>query len=229
MAAKLPSTQSHLDIADVEQDLVLLKNGNLALVMETSSLNFELLAEDEQEARIVAFASLLNSVSYPMQIVIRTERKDMNDYIDRLIAQREQTPSATFRRQMEIYIKFIQNLTFKTDILQKRFFVVITSNFTMASSKKSLFGGILGKKEKPTDARDNITRAQDYLYPKRDSLIKQFQKMGIRAVQLKNDQLVQLFYEIYDPDKVGVKRVELSDSYTNDVVASRKALIDELG
>lgn len=218
-ANSAPTTQSHLDIKDVVEDMVVLRNGNLALVLETSSLNFELLAEEEQDARIISFATLLNALDFPLQIVVRTERADLNDYLERLVVQRDQHVSPALKRQLEIYIKFIKNLTTKVDILNKRFFVVITTNFSVASQNNSLLGPLLGSK--PKTVTPNIQRAQDYLHPKRNFLVKQFQKIGIKAVQLNNDQLIQLYYDIYDPDKVGVGDVDLTESgYTAGLVGA---------
>jgi type IV secretory pathway VirB4 component len=232
MAESLPSTQSHLEIVDIKDDLLLMRNGNISLILETSSLNFELLAEEEQDARIVAFAALLNSLTFPVQIVVRTERADVNEYIDKLIASRDQHQSKALRKQMEIYIKFIRNLTVKTEVLNKRFFMVLTTNFSIATANTSLLGSIFGSKQETVSPAINLPKAKDYLFPKRDFMIKQFQRIGLKAVQLNNDQLTQLFYDIYDPDKVGVKRVELAKGeYTAELVesqADRGALIDSV-
>lgn len=230
MAENLPSTQSHLEIQDIRDDLVLLKNGNIAMVLETNSLNFELLAEDEQDARILSFSSLLNSLNFPIEIVIRTERADVNDYLERLVKQREMNTSKALRKQMEIYIKFVQNLTVKTEVLNKRFFIVVTTYFTPMTANSSLIGNLVGGNKPKIDVYKNLQKGKDYLFPKREFLIKQFQKMGLKAVQLNSDELIQLFYDIYDPDKVGVKRVALDESdYTAGFVEPLTAnLVDEI-
>lgn len=79
--AKTPSTQEHLNIEDIVDNLLVLKNGVVSLVLETSALNFDLLSEEEQDARILAFAYLLNGVDYPIQISVRTVRTDVSDYV----------------------------------------------------------------------------------------------------------------------------------------------------
>ncbi len=227
--AKLPSTQSHLDIYDIRDNLLVLKNGNMSMIMETSSLNFELFAEEEQDARIVAFAALLNSLKFKIQIVIRTERARVDDYIEKLVQQRDQHTSKALQKQMDIYIRFVQNLTNKTEVLNKRFLVIVTTAFPLSSGNKSLFG-IFSSKPKKVSVYRNLEKAKDYLYPKREFLYKQFKKMGIDAVQLNNDQLIQLFYDIYDPDKVGIKRINLkqSDYTTGMVEPATSDLVDEL-
>lgn len=215
---KLPSTQSHLDIEDIQSDLVLLKNGNIALVLETNSLNFELLAEEEQDARILSFAALLNALTFSIQIVIRTERTDVGAYLLKLGDAKQAQASPALQKQIDIYMRFIQNLTTKTEVLKKRFFVVVTTNFASITTNQGFLGPLLGKPAKPP-MELSMKRATDYLYPKRDFLIKQFKTMGLTARQLKNSELIQLYYEIYDPDKVGVQRVALDEpGYTTGIV-----------
>jgi hypothetical protein len=130
---------------------------------------------------------------------------------------------------MEIYIKFVRNLITKSDILNKRFFLVIRYRGSVAKKSKSLLGGLVGGSSK-SSKKVNLKKAKDYLYPKRNFLLKQLKKMGLKAVQLNNDQLIQLYYEIYDPDRVGIKKAELSESdYTTGMVGQRKGkLVDDL-
>lgn len=205
------STQAHLPIEDIRDDLVIMKNGNVSLVMETTALNFELLSEREQDAKILNFAGLLNSLQFQMQIVIVTERTDMSIYIDRLRAYREQQISNALRRQIDIYIKFINNLTFNTEVLDKRFFVVIPE-VVAEVQRTSMLKQVFGKPVKITNLRSILEKAKAKVYPKRDHLMKQFKKMGITAKQMNNEDLIRLYYSMYDPDKAGTSKLELNPS-----------------
>jgi len=229
MASNLPSTQSHLDIEDIREDLVLLKNGNLSMVLESSSLNFELLAPEEQDVRILAFSSLLNALDFKVQIVIRTERTDMNDYLEKLVSQRDKSTSVALRKQMEIYMRFIQNLTVKTDILNKRFLIVVSTTFILPKSTPSVTDLIMGKGQQ-VDVYKNLERAHEFLNPKKDFMIKQFANMGLKLRPLQTEELIQLYYDIYDPDKVDVKRVEIEDGeFTSSMVAPlRGSVVDDV-
>jgi hypothetical protein len=227
--SNLASTQSHLDIEDIKDNLVILKDKNVAMVMESNALNFELLSEEEQEVRILEFSSLLNSLKFNIQIVIRTERARLDDYLNRLNELHNGQTSPALKKQMEIYIKFVQNLTTKTEVLKKRFFIVIKTPFVdVKSTTKSLLPFIGSKEDK--DVRVDIEKAKDYLNPKRDFLFKQFSKMSLKLRQLRNNELLQLYYDIYDPDKVGVRRVQIDESdYTTGVVETMSNdLIDEV-
>ena len=221
--AKRASTQQHLDIEDIRNDLAIRKNGNVALVLETSALNFDLLAEEEQDAKILSFAGLVNSLTFPIQIVVHTERTDVTNYIDKLQEVQSKQISPALVKQIEIYVRFIKNLTINNEVLDKRFFVVIPAMLgavEKTSVLKSLFGG-------ETTYNINIdkvlSKAQLELYPKRDHLIRMFKKMGLTAQQLNTDDLIRLYYSMYDPDKIGSSRVGLqSADYTASMVTPLK-------
>ncbi len=212
------STQEHLEIEDIRDDLVILKNGNVSLVLETTALNFELLSEKEQDGKILSFAGLMNSLNFQMQIVIRTERTDLSEYIEKLHLYRQQQISNALRRQIDIYIKFINNLTFNTEVLDKRFFVVIPEVVTEVQ-RTSFVKQLFGKKIKITNIKSILERVKPKIYPKRDHLIKQFKRMNIVARQLTRDELIRVYYSMYDPDKAGLSKLELSPSdFTSSIV-----------
>jgi len=216
--AKTPSTQEHLNIEAIVDDLVVLKNGVAALIMETSALNFDLLSEEEQDARIIAFANLLNGVDYPVQMSIRTVRTDVSEYIKKLGEYKNRQISKALAKQMEIYIQFIKNLTTKSEILDKRFFVTIPYRSLLVSDP-GLIKKLLGAKPEVTNVDKIIERAKIELYPKRDNISRLFKKMGITATQMTNNDLLMLFYEVYDPDKIGYQRIGLNiRDYTSGIV-----------
>lgn len=208
--AKKISTQEHLDIEDIKDDLVLLKNGKVSLVLETTSLNFDLLDSREKDAKIYSFASFLNSIRFPVQIVIRTQRTDIAKYLALLDSYKKKAVSEPIARQVSIYQDFINNLTEATEILDKRFFAVIPSTrvpVVTTSWVKQLFG----KSERILNVSEIINKAKEELYPKRDSMIKQFGNMGVAARQLTNDELIKLYYSVYEPDKTGLDVLNLRE------------------
>ncbi len=211
LGPKEKSTQDHLDIEDIKDDLAICKNGQVSLVLETTAVNFDLLSEREQEAKILAFAQLLNSLNFYMQILVRTERTDVTRYIEALVTQRNKQSNTALQRQMDIYIEFIKNLTVNNEVLDKRFFVVISS---MASSviKTNPFKQLFGKEERIININPILERAKGTLYPRRDHIIKQLQKMNIFARQLTTDELIKLFYSSYNPDTPGLQKLQIKSS-----------------
>jgi len=213
-AAKM-STQEHLEIEDIRDDLVLLKDGRVSLVIETGAVNFDLLSEDEQDSRIKMFAGMLNSLNFQMQVVILTERSDLTSYVEKLTRFKEQQTSKPLVRQIEIYLQFIKNLTYNREVLDKRFFIIIPE-VSAEVQRTSIVKQIFGKRIQITNRKAIFEKAKINLYPKRDHVFKQFKKMGIETWQLNNDQLVRLYYSMYDPDKIGSKNLELvTTKYTS--------------
>jgi len=216
--ARQSSTQSHLDIDDIRENLVVLKSGKVSLVLETSSLNFELLADREQDVRIITFAGLLNSLHFPIQIVIRTQRKDVSKYKELLAAYRNRVNSAGIKQQLQIYEDFISNLTQNSVILDKRFYAIIPTVLA-TSYKTGTVRQFFGKPAQVYDQDVVVKKALLELSPKRDHLIKQFSNMGLSAKQMNNDELIRLYYSIYEPDKVGLDVLDLrEDEMTGAVV-----------
>src|SRR4030065_2326128 len=86
---KIASTQEHLDIEDIRDNLIILKHGNAVFVLQTTAVNFDLLSESEQDAMIFAFAALVNSLTFPIQILIRSKRVDITNYLTRLEAAKK--------------------------------------------------------------------------------------------------------------------------------------------
>lgn len=202
---KKVSTQEHLDIEDIRDDMVVLKNGRVSIVIETTSLNFDLLADREQDARIYTFAGLLNSLRFPIQIVIRTQQTDTSKYLGVLDEYKKRIGATPLQQQVQIYQDFITNLTTNTQILNKRFYAVIPTVTSAPVVKTNPLKSIFGKEEKIINVNELLEKAAIELQPKRDHLIKQFDNMGLYARQLKNDELIKLYYSIYEPDKVGLE------------------------
>ncbi len=209
--SKQISTQQHLDIEDIRNDLVVLKNGRVSVVLETTSLNFDLLADREQDARIYTFAGLLNSLRFPIQIVIRTQQTDTSKYLGLLEDYKRKVAASPLQQQVEIYQSFIQNLTNNTQILNKRFYAIVPTVTSAPVVKSNPLKTLFGKDQKIVNIDELVEKAMVELQPKRDHLIKQFDNMGLLAKQLKNDELIKLYYSIYEPDKAGLEVMTMNE------------------
>jgi hypothetical protein len=211
LSPKTPSTQEHLEVEDIKDDLVILKNGMVSLVMEVSSINFDLLSEREQDIKIMGFTGLLNSLNFQIQIVIKTEKTDISNYLDKLRVYREKQISNALKRQIDIYMRFITNLAINKEVLAKKIYVVIPE-IVGTAQRTSMVKQVFGKPNKITNVKPLLDGAKPKLYPKRDHLIKQFKRIGLIARQLTSDQLTRLYYSMYDPDKIGVSKLQLGTS-----------------
>ncbi|NMC08869.1 hypothetical protein GYA44_00880 [Candidatus Microgenomates bacterium] len=199
------STQEHLAFRDIADDLIVNKNGTVTMVIQTSAINFDLLAEYEQDNKIYAFAGLLNSLNFRIQILIRTKRIDITNYIDYLKNQKEKPMSEGLKKQLDIYTVFVQNLIVENDVLDKSFFIVIPYSPALQMPGTNLFDAKKNKEEQEKmekmQTSQLIEKAKIFLYPKRDHVLKQLSRMGLFGHQLTTKELITEFYTIYNPDE----------------------------
>jgi len=201
MTAKKPiaSTQQHLDIEDIRDDLVILKNGNAVAILQTTAVNFDLLSEREQDAMIFAYAALLNSLTYPIQVLVRSKRLDISNYLRLLEEAKTKAVNPRLANQIELYTNFIHDLVSKNQVLDKRFYIVIP--YAATSLTQALTLPSLVKKKAPVEDKwHTLEKAKTNLGPKIEHLTKQISRIGIRAKLLTTEELVELFYDLYNAD-----------------------------
>ncbi|MHC1716534.1 MAG: hypothetical protein AB9915_01380 [Candidatus Dojkabacteria bacterium] len=199
------STQEHLAFKDIVDDLIINKNGSASMVIQTSAINFDLLAEYEQDNKIYAFAGFLNSLNFRIQILIRTKRIDITNYIDYLKSQRDKPMSEGLKKQLEIYTVFVQNLIVQNDVLDKSFFIVVPYSPAMQLPGSNIFDNKKNKEEQEKyqqmQTDQLVEKAKIFLFPKRDQILKQLSRMGLFGHQLTTKELITEFYTIYNPDE----------------------------
>lgn len=194
------TTQEHLDIEDIQDDLVILKDGSCCLVIATTAINFGLLSEKEQEATIYAYASLLNSLSFPIQIVIRSRREDISNYLKLIDQRKTQVTQPEIKQELEKYKQFVRETVQKNEVLDKDFYLIIPMSFLELGAAKTLASTFSRKKGLPFEKSYILERAKINLYPKRDYLLKLVRRLGLSGKQLTTVELTQLFFEIYNPE-----------------------------
>ncbi|MBI4036537.1 hypothetical protein HY386_01490 [Candidatus Daviesbacteria bacterium] len=181
----METTQTNLTIVDIREDIVLLKDGGAALVLQTTAVNFGLLSEIEQMSIITAFGQMLNSLSYSIQIIIRSKRLDISSYLGLLDRALKLQTSPLFSQLMARYRQFVQSLIKEKEVLDKNFYVVIPlSRFELGIRITSA---------------DRLKKSVAMLQPRKDQIAKQLSRVGLKATQLGNKALLQLFYDIYNP------------------------------
>jgi hypothetical protein len=200
------TTQEHLPIADITNDIVIYKDGGAALIMESTSLNFGLLSEKEQEAVIAAYAAMINSLTFSMQIVVLTQKKDITTYLAFLDEQAKKLNQPLLVKLMGEYRSFITDSVKKKNVLGKRFFVILYLSPLELGVGKSIAAITKRKGPLPFSESYVIKKAKITLYPRRDHLIRQAGRLGIRFRQLVTNELIDLYYSIYNPVAPAVKK-----------------------
>lgn len=206
------TTQDHLPIADISEGVVLYKDGGAAVVMESTSLNFGLLSDREQEAVVAAYAALINSLSFSIQVVIRTQRKDISHYIEYIDEAEKKIQNEKLKALMHSYRNFVIETTKKRNVLGKRFFMVIP--FSPLELGVSQSFKLLTKKDNtlPYSKDYIVKKAKVALFPKRDHLMRQAARLGLRLRQLTDDEITELFYNVYNPSKETVRERQEHDA-----------------
>jgi len=216
----IASTQQHLPIHTVQDDLVVLKDSSCVLVLNVSAVNFGLLSEAEQDATIYAYASLLNSLSFPIQILIRSQKKDVSSYLKILSEAEKKQKNELLKDKIKSYRKFVEKIVRENEVLDKRFYIAILFSSIQLGLSKSMAGG-LKTPQAPSYPIDYIVKkAKTALYPKRDHLFRQLQKLGLKSEQLNTQQLIELFYNIYNPDTPDTQAFAKTDEYESTLVSA---------
>lgn len=176
------STQSFTEVKDIKEDIVLFERGHACLVIELSAVNFSLLSPEEQDSKIFAYASLLNSLSFPIQIVIRSKKLDISSYLRLLEVQSQKAQNEELQNKIKKYRDFVANLVKVNTILDKKFYMVIYYSFLEKLSKMGSF--------------DDAAKAA--LHSKASSLSSQLARLNLKTRILQKEELTQLFYDLYN-------------------------------
>lgn len=201
-SAQIPikaSTQEQLPIEDITENLVILKDGSTCMVLSVSAVNFDLLSEREQDAIIYAYGALLNSLNFSIQILIRSQKKDISSYISLLGIQEEKKKASPLLSNMiKNYKKFVAEMVKKNNVLDKKFYVVIPFSVLELGVKQTMTSLIRKTKGLPYDKNYILQKAKTSLVPKKEHLIRLFNRIGLVTKQLENKELIKLYYEIYN-------------------------------
>lgn len=197
-----PSAQAHLPIAEIKADTVILKDGTLRSVLLVSSINFALKSEDEQNALISSYVGFLNSLDFPLQVVIQSRRLQIQPYLEGLHEREKEQQNELLRVQIADYRAFVEELIDIGQIMTKRFHVVVPYD-PLTNKKKSWFSRF---KEIIRPAASVRLKEKRFLDRKKelDLRVRQIQgglqSVGLNAVQLDTQSLIELYYSTYNPD-----------------------------
>lgn len=200
----IQSTKQLVEVADIRENVVFLKNGSLRAVIEVSATNFELKSEAEQTAILQNFQNFLNSIDFPLQMVITSRKLDINEYLKLVDAATNELSNELLKIQAGEYSKFVKELAELANIMTKKFYIVVPFYVFETPSKTGLLKSLTSI-FKPSTAVKQITDEQFQTYQSQllqrveltlDSLIG----IGVKAKVLERDALMKIYYEIYNPD-----------------------------
>lgn len=198
------STQRYLPIAEIREDTVLLKNGGLRAVLKVNAVNFNLKSEGEQQGIIAGYQGFLNTLLFPVQIIVRSTRLNIDPYIQDLRRKKETQKSELLKTQTEDYATFMEKIVDIAGIMQKSFYVVVPVDAPTRGKRGVLqrFMDWMNVDDSRAKALQRNREFEGYAKMLRDrvTLVQSgLENVGLTMRRLKTDELVQLYYSIYNP------------------------------
>jgi hypothetical protein len=203
------STQNTLQIAEIRDGIVIMNDGSFRSVVMVKSINFDLMSPQEKESVEYAYQSFLNSLYFDIQIFIRSQKVDLRSYVERLDKIRTEHENMLLALLMEDYIGYIDALSMQTNIMDKRFYVVIpyypqVSIQKALTQSKSFFSGLkdmFNNKEQHVVINEaDLNTAKDELRNRIQAVLGGLQQCGVQGLPLDTQELIELYYDTYNPD-----------------------------
>ncbi|QQR83019.1 hypothetical protein IPJ72_04315 [Candidatus Peregrinibacteria bacterium] len=198
------STQLHLDIAEIKDSTIVLKNGGLRAVLQTSSVNFNLKSEEEQNSIIYSYQNFLNSLEFPIQILVQSRKLNIDHYIETVREKAEAHSNELLKQQTIEYADYIQKLVEYADIMEKNFYVIVPYD-PYRTQNVSMFTKFM-QSISSSDSVDSIKRRhQEFdelnrrLNERVNSVRSGLEGCNLRVAQLTTPQLIELLYNTYNP------------------------------
>jgi type IV secretory pathway VirB4 component len=221
------STQNTLHIAEIRDGIVIMNDGSYRAVVMVKSINFDLMSPQEQESTEYAYQSFLNSLYFPIQIFIRSQKVDLQPYIDKLDKIRTEHDNMLLALLMDDYIGYIDQLAQQTNIMDKKFYIVIPY-FPIAkvdggvAQSKNFFSGIadiFNKTENHVTINEaELSKAKDELRNRVQAVMAGLQQCTIQSLPLDTQELIELYYDTYNPDTATRQQLKNFNDLTVDIV-----------
>lgn len=222
------STQNTLQIAEIRDGIVIMNDGSYRSVVMVKSINFDLMSPEEREAVEYSYQGFLNSLYFEIQIFIRSQRVDLRPYLERLDKIRSEHDNMLLALLMDDYIGFVSDLSAQTNIMDKRFYVVIpyyandVSVQKALSQSKNFFSGLAGifnsKEQHVTINEQELNKAKDELRNRVQAVLGGLQQSGVQGLPLDTQELIELYYDSYNPDTATRQQLKNFNALTAPVV-----------
>ncbi|MDB5166148.1 MAG: hypothetical protein JWM37_220 [Candidatus Saccharibacteria bacterium] len=221
------STQNTLQMAEIRDGIVIMNDGTYRSVVMVKSVNFDLMSPQEQESIEYSFQGFLNSLYFPVQIFIRSQKVDLRPYIEKLDKIRSEHDNMLLALLMEDYITYIDDLSQQTNIMDKKFYVVVPFfpnediKQKMAQSKNFIGGlsQLFSKQEQHVVINEHeLEQAKTELRNRVQAVMSGLLQSGVQGLPLDTQELIELYYDTYNPDTATRQQLKNFDDLSADVV-----------
>lgn len=204
---KAKSSQDFVEIKEIRDGVIILKNSEMRMVLMASSLNFALKSGEEQEAIINQYQNFLNSLYFSVQFFIQSRHLNIEPYLDSLREAEKKQANELLKIQSREYIEFIKNFVSLTEIVSKTFYIVVPFSLSIFGTRPrgelgGIFSKLFGKKSAKTDSENNFEENKNQLQQRANAVIQGLARTGIRTVPLNTEELIELFYSLYNPGEL---------------------------
>lgn len=194
------STQQFLELEQIKEGVVVLKNKSLRGVIMVSSLNFALKSNEEQQAIIYQFQNFLNSLDFPLEIVVQSRRLNITGYLNKLKDLEKKQENELLKIQTGEYHKFVKDLIASGQILAKNFFVIVPFTLIEIPGMKKVKGFFKEQKTK-IPSEEHFQRAKSQLWQRMEFVSLGLRRCGLQCVPLNTSELIELFWSLYHPEE----------------------------
>ncbi len=200
-----PSTQNFLELQDIKEGVLILKNNDIRGILMVSSINFALKSEEAQSAIVGAFQSFLNSLDFSCQIIIQSRNINITPYLDTVKSLEENQPNELLKTQTASYIEFIKELVKSDNIMTKSFYVVVPYTLTEifgvgGTVKRFDFSTLFSSKGQRKQLKDeDFEKCKNQLWQRMEFLAIGLKRCGLDVIPLTTPELIELFWSIHHP------------------------------
>jgi type IV secretory pathway VirB4 component len=221
------STQNTLQIAEIRDGIVIMNDGSFRSVVMVKSINFDLMSPEEQEGMEYGYQSFLNSLYFPIQIFIRSQKVDLQSYLGKLEKIRSEHNNMLLSMLMQDYIQYIDQLADQTNIMDKKFYVVIPFEphvdvqKALTQSKNFMTGllNLFGPKDQHVVINEaDLQKAKDELRNRVQAVMQGLMQCNVESLPLDTQELIELYYDTYNPDTATRQQLKNFDDLNADVV-----------
>lgn len=221
------STQNTLLIAEIRDGIVIMNDGSFRSVVMVKSVNFDLMSPQEQEAVEYSYQGFLNSLYFPIQIFVRSQKVDLTPYIAKLDKIRTEHDNMLLAMLMEDYISYIDQLSQQTNIMDKKFYIVVPYfphvdvQKAITQSKNFLTGflGLFNTKEQHVVINEaDLEKAKTELRNRVQAVLQALMQCGVQGLPLDTQELIELYYDTYNPDTATRQQLKNFNNLTADVI-----------
>lgn len=223
------STQNSLLVSEIRDGIVIMRDGTYRAVIMCKSINFDLMSPQEREAVEFSYQGFLNSLYFPIQIFVRSQKVDMRPYLEKIDKMRTAQENMLLGLLMEDYVAFLSDISQQTNIMDKKFYVIIQypdpdENIRSAlQQSKNFFSGV-GEMFRPSKAPhitiddSQLEAAKTELRNRVQACMQGLQQCGVQSLPLDTEELIELYYSAYNPDTAARQQMHNFDELNSPVI-----------